>query len=71
MVDGILRDDNRTPPCCTLIDGQFGVNHAYVGAPVTPAAPASTLASTPRVHRGYRATSRRAPPSMCRRVGAW
>jgi malate dehydrogenase len=35
MVDAILRDEKRVIPCCTLLQGQYGVNDAYVGAPVT------------------------------------
>ena len=34
MVDAILRDERRILPCCTLLDGQWGIEHAYVGAPV-------------------------------------
>lgn len=35
MVDAILRDEKRILPCCTLLQGQYGVKDAYVGAPVT------------------------------------
>ncbi len=35
MVDAILRDEKRILPCCTLLKGQYGINDAYVGAPVT------------------------------------
>ena len=34
MVDAILRDERRILPCCTLLGGQWGVESAYVGAPV-------------------------------------
>ena len=34
MVDAILRDERRILPCCTLLGGQWGVENAYVGAPV-------------------------------------
>ena len=34
MVDAILRDERRILPCCTLLSGQWGVENAYVGAPV-------------------------------------
>ena len=34
MVDAILRDERRILPCCTLLTGQWGIEHAYVGAPV-------------------------------------
>ncbi len=34
MVDAILRDERRVLPCCTLLSGQWGVENAYVGAPV-------------------------------------
>ena len=34
MVDAILRDERRILPCCTLLDGQWGTESAYVGAPV-------------------------------------
>ena len=34
MVDAILRDERRILPCCTLLDGQWGIENAYVGAPV-------------------------------------
>ena len=34
MVDAILRDERRVLPCCTLLDGQWGIENAYVGAPV-------------------------------------
>ncbi len=34
MVDAILRDERRILPCCTLLDGQWSIENAYVGAPV-------------------------------------
>ena len=34
MVDAILRDEGRILPCCTLLQGQWGIRDAYVGAPV-------------------------------------
>ena len=34
MVDAILRDERRILPCCTLLNGQWGIEGAYVGAPV-------------------------------------
>ena len=34
MVDAVLRDERRILPCCTLLQGQWGVVDAYVGAPV-------------------------------------
>ncbi|PKN82481.1 MAG: malate dehydrogenase [Chloroflexi bacterium HGW-Chloroflexi-9] len=34
MVDAILLDERRILPCCTLLDGQWGITDAYVGAPV-------------------------------------
>ena len=33
MVDAVLRDERRILPCCTLLDGQWGIEGAYVGAP--------------------------------------
>lgn len=35
MVEAILLDEKRILPCCTLLQGEFGVSNAYVGAPVT------------------------------------
>ncbi len=35
MVDAILLDEKRILPCCTLLQGQWGIKDAYVGAPVT------------------------------------
>ena len=34
MVDAVLRDERRILPCCTLLNGQWGIEGAYVGAPV-------------------------------------
>ena len=34
MVDAILRNERRVLPCCTLLGGQWGIENAYVGAPV-------------------------------------
>ena len=34
MVDAILRDERRILPCCTKLDGQWGISDAYVGAPL-------------------------------------
>jgi malate dehydrogenase len=34
MVDAILLDEKRILPCCTLLQGEFGVKDGYVGAPV-------------------------------------
>ncbi len=34
MVDAILRNERRVLPCCTLLSGQWGIENAYVGAPV-------------------------------------
>jgi malate dehydrogenase len=34
MVDAVLRDERRVLPCCTLLQGQWGIQDAYVGAPV-------------------------------------
>jgi malate dehydrogenase len=34
MVEAILLDEKRVLPCCTLLDGQYGVDGGYVGAPV-------------------------------------
>jgi malate dehydrogenase len=34
MVDAILLDERRILPCCALLDGQWGITDAYVGAPV-------------------------------------
>ncbi|RJQ09359.1 MAG: malate dehydrogenase [Dehalococcoidia bacterium] len=34
MVDSILLDEQRIIPCCALLDGQWGIKDAFVGAPV-------------------------------------
>ena len=34
MVEAILLDERRMLPCCTLLQGEFGVQNAYVGVPV-------------------------------------
>ena len=34
MVDSILLDEQRIIPCCTLLNGQWGIKDAFVGAPV-------------------------------------
>ena len=34
MVDAVLRDERRILPCCTLLNGQWDIENAYVGAPV-------------------------------------
>jgi len=34
MVDAILLDEKRILPCATVLDGQWGVQKGYVGAPV-------------------------------------
>ena len=34
MVEAILLDERRILPCCTLLNGQWGITDAYVGAPV-------------------------------------
>ncbi|MYD65376.1 MAG: malate dehydrogenase [Chloroflexi bacterium] len=34
MVDAILRNERRILPCCTLLTGQWGIENAYVGAPI-------------------------------------
>ena len=35
MVAAILLDEKRVLPCCALLSGEYGINDAYVGAPVT------------------------------------
>ena len=35
MVEAILLDEKRVLPCCTLLQGEYGVSDAYVGAPIT------------------------------------
>lgn len=34
MVEAVLLDERRILPCCTLLNGQWGITDAYVGAPV-------------------------------------
>ncbi len=34
MVESILLDEKRLLPCCTLLEGQYGVDNGYVGVPV-------------------------------------
>jgi len=34
MVEAILRNQRRIFPCCVLLQGQYGLNNIYVGAPV-------------------------------------
>jgi malate dehydrogenase len=34
MVDSICLDEQRILPACTLLNGQWGIEHAYVGAPL-------------------------------------
>ncbi|TAJ20073.1 MAG: malate dehydrogenase [Dehalococcoidia bacterium] len=34
MVDSILLDERRIIPCCTLLNGEWGVKDAFAGAPV-------------------------------------
>jgi malate dehydrogenase len=34
MVDAVLNDERRIIPACVQLDGQYGINGAYVGAPV-------------------------------------
>lgn len=35
MVEAVLLDEKRVLPCCTLLNGQYGITNAYAGAPVT------------------------------------
>ncbi len=35
MVEAIVKDENRIFPVCTLMEGQYGLNGIFVGAPVT------------------------------------
>ena len=35
MVEAILLDEKRVLPCCTLLNGEYGVKDAFVGVPVT------------------------------------
>jgi malate dehydrogenase len=34
MVEAILRNENRIFECCVLLEGQYGLNDVYLGAPV-------------------------------------
>ena len=34
MVESIIRDENRIFPCCVLLDGQYGIDDMFLGAPV-------------------------------------
>lgn len=34
MVDSILLDEGRILPACTMLDGEYGINDAYVGVPL-------------------------------------
>ncbi len=34
MVEAILLDEKRVLPCCTLLEGQYGVDGGYVGVPL-------------------------------------
>ncbi len=34
MVEAIMKDSKRIFPCCTLLNGQYGINDLYIGAPV-------------------------------------
>jgi len=34
MVDSILLDENRILPCCAFLNGEYGIDNAYVGVPV-------------------------------------
>ncbi len=34
MVEAILKDSKRIFPCCTLLNGQYGIHDLYIGAPV-------------------------------------
>lgn len=34
MVSAILKDEKRILPCCVLLEGQYGINGVFVGAPV-------------------------------------
>jgi len=35
MVEAIVKDENRIFPVCTLMEGHYGLNGIFVGAPVT------------------------------------
>ncbi len=34
MVEAIVKDEHRIFPCCVLLEGQYGLNNIFVGAPV-------------------------------------
>ena len=34
MVEAIIRDQKRVFPCCTLLNGEYGLNDVYLGVPV-------------------------------------
>lgn len=34
MVEAILKDENRIYPCCALLQGEYGLNHIFLGVPV-------------------------------------
>lgn len=34
MIQAILLDEGRVIPCCALLQGEYGINDAYVGVPV-------------------------------------
>ncbi|MBK7870237.1 MAG: malate dehydrogenase [Saprospiraceae bacterium] len=34
MVEAIVKDENRIFPCCIKLEGQYGIDGVYVGAPV-------------------------------------
>jgi malate dehydrogenase len=34
MVESIVKDDKRTFPVCTYLEGQYGLNQIYLGVPV-------------------------------------
>ena len=35
MVQAVLLDEKRVLPCCTVLNGEYGISDAFVGAPVT------------------------------------
>jgi malate dehydrogenase len=34
MVEAIVRDQKRVFPCCVMLNGEYGLNGIYMGAPV-------------------------------------
>ncbi|PHI19977.1 malate dehydrogenase [Lewinellaceae bacterium SD302] len=34
MVEAILKDENRIFPCCSLLEGEYGLNDIFLGVPV-------------------------------------